>query len=174
VSADFTCTCGRQDRPRRGMCGNCYERWRRAQPAPLRRSLADRLWSRVEKTDTCWLWTGANWNGYGQIRADNRVRLVHRVSYELLVGPIPEGFQIDHLCRVHNCVNPAHLEAVTPRTNNLRGTSAAAVAARRTHCPQNHPYDNENTHINARGHRRCRACNREQKRQKAAALREAS
>jgi hypothetical protein len=125
---------------------------RRTQP------LSDRLWAKVNKTDTCWLWTGAKiHHGYGKIGIDKeRTELVHRVSYELLVGPIPDGLVIDHLCRVTACVNPAHLEAVTQAENVRRGRSGDHLVAR-THCPQGHPYDEVNTRI-YRGRRNCRAC----------------
>ena len=85
--------------------------------------LAERFWPKVRKTATCWLWTGSRNNmGYGKIKqADRRtMSLAHRVSYELLVGPIPEGMQLDHLCRVRHCVRPDHLEVVTNRENNMR------------------------------------------------------
>ncbi len=71
---------------------------------------------------------------------------VHRYVYELLVGPIPDGFDIDHLCRVRNCVNPEHLEAVTHRENMLRGDTLAAANAAKTHCPKGHALDGRDTH----------------------------
>ena len=92
--------------------------------------------------------------------------LVHRFVYERLVGKIPEGLQIDHLCRVRHCANPAHMEAVTQRENILRGMSPAAENARKTHCPQGHPYEGENLFTYNQGRfRRCRACDRERGRQ---------
>ena len=78
-------------------------------------TLYQRFWAKVNKTDTCWLWTASTLNGYGQIKAGGRfgkILLAHRVAYEMLVGPIPEGLQLDHLCRVTLCVNPKHLEPV--------------------------------------------------------------
>lgn len=118
----------------------------------------EQFWSRVHKTDTCWLWTGSHQgDGYGRFYAQRKMQSAHRYSYELHVGPIPAGLQIDHLCRVPGCVNPAHLEAVTPRENTLRGQGITAVQARRTHCPKGHPYDEENTRLNGRK-RFCRAC----------------
>lgn len=129
------------------------------------------LMDRVQVTDDgCWLWTGyVDRDGYGR---QNEGRLAHRLMYEALVGPIPEGLTIDHLCRVRHCVNPAHLEPVTLRENVLRGYGLGGNQARRTHCPQGHPYDEENTY-KAPGSRRryCRACQRtraEQKRKVAA------
>lgn len=76
----------------------------------------DRFWSKVNKTETCWLWTGTvQRSGYGYFTLDRRERRAHRVAYELLVGEIPEGHGLHHHCEVKLCVNPAHLEPVTPR-----------------------------------------------------------
>jgi hypothetical protein len=84
--------------------------------------LTDRFWSKVDKLDDgCWLWTGAcNSTGYGQWGVNGRSRSVHRVAYEALVGPIPDGLTIDHLCRVRPCCNPEHLEPVTIAENTAR------------------------------------------------------
>ena len=107
----------------------------------------------------CWIWNGnMGPNGYGLFRWDRTTMIVaHRAAYLLLVGPIPQGFQIDHLCRNHSCCNPKHMEPVTPRTNVLRGDTLAAANLAKTHCPQGHPYDRENTkyYLN---HRSCRIC----------------
>lgn len=105
--------------------------------------VADRFWSKVHKTDTCWLWTGyqSAGTGYGRIQA-HRIRTslpAHRVAYELMVGPVPAGAELDHLCGVRHCVNPHHLEAVSHHENVLRGNGIAARNARKTHCPQGHP-----------------------------------
>lgn len=110
----------------------------------------------------CWEWSAHRQsNGYGKIREagqGSKKLFVHRVSYEMFVGPIPAGFQIDHLCRVRHCLNPAHLEAVTPRVNTLRGETITAVNAAKTHCPQGHEYTPENTYMAADGKRSCRGC----------------
>jgi hypothetical protein len=117
----------------------------------------------------CWLWAGATmWNGYGQatpLRSDppGTTTLVHRRAYEILVGPIPDGMTLDHLCRVRECVNPDHMEPVTMRDNMLRGRSPAAYHARATHCPKGHPYFGANLYQRPNGSRGCRACLREQK-----------
>jgi hypothetical protein len=87
-------------------------------------------------------------------------RRAHRVAYELAVGPIPPGLQVDHLCRVRDCVNPAHLDPVTKRENNLRSKSPFAEAARATHCANSHPFSPENL-ANEPGRRCCKTCKAE-------------
>ena len=126
-----------------------------------RTPLFDRLISRVEFTDSCWLFTGPiDRNRYGRIReggSQGRQLFAHRVAYELLIGPIPKGLQLDHLCRIRHCVNPSHLEPVSCRLNLLRGDTFNARNAKKTHCPKGHPYDLFNTWL-YRGSRHCRAC----------------
>lgn len=121
---------------------------------------ARRFWAKVERTPTCWLWTGANdgRHGYGHVWFGGRYQAAHRVSYQLEVGSIPEGLVLDHLCRNPPCVRPDHLEAVTPRTNTLRGVGGAAEKAQRTHCPAGHPYDTANTYRDKANRRYCRTC----------------
>lgn len=125
----------------------------------------NRFWSKVTFTSTCWLWTASKKpGGYGQFKASGSVRAspvyVHRYAYEFCFGPIPEGLQIDHLCHVRHCVNPDHLEAVTQQENIIR------AAARITHCPQGHPYNDINTY--RLGNRRfCRECHRASNRRQA-------
>lgn len=126
------------------------------------------FWSRVEKTETCWLWKGGVTSaGYGLTTVAPRV-LAHRFAYEHQVGPIPEGLQLDHLCRVRLCVRPDHLEPVDNRTNSLRGTSRSAINARAESCPTGHPYDLINTYFNKKGQRFCRTCAREWARERGA------
>lgn len=110
----------------------------------------------------CWLWQGAqNGNGYAQVQLTGQRFLVHRVSYVWLVGqPIPEGLQLDHLCRVRHCLNPDHLEPVTPSVNSLR---ADLANRRRTHCPSGHEYTPDNVKLvrfATTTRRYCRACRR--------------
>lgn len=139
-----------------------------AQPQPVE----VRFWRYVDKSDPngCWVWTGTLLaNGYGHISVGARPRLVHRVSYEMHVGPIPDGLQIDHLCRNRRCVNPAHLEAVTARVNTLRAHSITAANSRKIHCPHGHPYSPENTVVSC-GRRLCRICRTAQKRAQNARL----
>jgi len=121
--------------------------------------LAVRVWKRITKTDTCWLWAEPLRAGYGMIKNEGgRPVGAHRVVYELLVGPIPDGLHLDHLCRVRNCVNPTHLEPVTRRENILRGESFAAANRAKTHCPQGHEYNGMNTRVSQSGKRHCRPC----------------
>ena len=126
-------------------------------------ALADRFWAKVEKTDACWLWRGATGrSGYGNFRGrDGRMEIAHRVAYELSVGPIPTGLTLDHLCRVRQCVNPAHLEPVSGVENTRRGGNAA-----KTHCIHGHEFSPENTHHGRQ--RTCRTCLRERARRRRA------
>lgn len=125
-----------------------------------------RFWLKVHKTETCWLWTDEpGRNGYGYLRVGNRFRTAHRYAYELLVGPISEGLELDHLCRVPLCCNPAHLEPVTHAENIRRGVAAERKRAK-THCQRGHPYDEANTYWHRKPdgtirQRTCRTCNRE-------------
>jgi hypothetical protein len=113
----------------------------------------------VDKSGECWLWTASQrGNGYGQFTVNGKGVSAHRFAYELMIGPIPEGLDLDHLCRARACVNPAHLEPVTNAENILRGTCPPAINARKTHCPRGHEYTPENTYVNPAGGRECRAC----------------
>jgi hypothetical protein len=130
-------------------------------PGNRRVPVADRFWPNVDQTADCWLWRGAvGYDGYGRTSDLQRRMMAHRVAYEMLVGPIPAGLVLDHLCRVRHCVNPAHLEPVTQRENIRRGAGLAARNASKTHCPRNHPYDEANTAYR-QGYRHCRACERD-------------
>jgi hypothetical protein len=116
---------------------------------------SERFWEKVEKSDGCWLWTAQiGSNGYGRFssRSDGP-RLAHRVAYELVIGEIPAGLVIDHLCRNRACVNPHHMEPVTIGENVRRGEPAV-----KTHCKQGHERNDTNSYVNAKGHRICRPC----------------
>ncbi len=151
-------------RPAKGWCEAHYTRWRRHGDPLLGgqdRIVNDdtrRFWTKVNKTDTCWLWTAATAHGYGRFFFGGRLTPAHRVAYEMLVGPIPDGLHLDHLCRTPACVNPAHLEPVTQRENTLRGEAPPAIHAAVTHCPSGHPYDQANTYRDRNGWRQCRTC----------------
>ena len=130
---------------------------------PKLQPLAERFWEKVDRrgSDECWPWLASlDAYGYGQIYGgplSPTNRKAHQVAYEINVGPIPSGLELDHTCRNPACVNPAHLEPVTHRENGLRGVGVGARNARKNHCPKGHPYDLVNTAFNKRG-RRCRTC----------------
>lgn len=116
------------------------------------------FWSHVHEDEAgCWQFDGVMIRG-GYRRFARKS--AHRQAYEMVVGPIPDGLDLDHLCRVHGCVNPAHLEPVTNRENVLRGTGVTAEQARQTHCKNGHPLEGANLlpHALRRGHRNCRVC----------------
>ena len=130
-------------------------------------SIEERFHTKYVKTmDGCWEWTGPTYGGYGRLAVGHAYERAHRVSYALAIGPIPDGLEIDHLCRNRACVNPDHLEAVEHRENVLRGEGPAARHAVQTECHRGHPFDAANTYMRPdhRG-RECRACGRERVRQ---------
>lgn len=125
--------------------------------APKGSPVADRLrfHSAVDPVTGCWIWQAARVvSGYGRFTVGGLTRATHRVSYETFVGPIPEGLQLDHLCRTPACINPEHLEPVTNLENRRR---SPLVCENRTHCPRGHEYAAGNTY-NACGRRFCRLC----------------
>jgi len=127
----------------------------------------DRFWSKVDKSGLvpdarpdlgpCWLWTASRSGGYGRFSIGDGKVQAHRFAYELLVGEIPDGLDLDHLCRVRHCVNPTHLEPVTRRVNTLRGLTIPAAHVAKTHCPQGHEYSEANLYREG-NRRRCRVC----------------
>lgn len=125
---------------------------------------AERFWQKVDKSGECWLWRGSARQGYGQINFRGIPMPAHRFAYELLVGPIPDGLVIDHLCRNPPCVNPAHMEPVTNEENLRRGERRNQFSDV-THCAKGHAYDVANT-WHGRNGRQCRTCNRERARQR--------
>lgn len=137
---------------------------RKPQPIDLTTVDIKKVNARIAKTPKgCWEWTGRKTGeGYGLVsRGRSRTALLaHRVVYTMHRGPIPAGLLLDHLCRNHSCVNPAHLEPVTHRENDLRGYGASGLHARQTHCVNGHPFDENNTYISPKGWRRCRTCAR--------------
>lgn len=126
-----------------------------------RPTLAQRILRGSEVRDGCWRWTGTIHElGYGRMSVGNRLRYAHVVSYELFVGTVPEGMELDHKCRNRDCVNPAHLEPVTHQENIRRG-AAGALRIFVTHCPRGHLYAGENVYFYpGRNARQCRECRR--------------
>ena len=148
----------------------------------LGQAFASRFWVKINKSGPppaarpdlgpCWVWLGEQLkNGYGRVRRYSRNAegqtnfTAHRVAYELAIGPIPKGLEPDHLCRVRNCANPAHLELVTHKINCLRGVSFAAQHARQTHCVNGHEFTPENTarvtNPKRDAWRKCKTCHRD-------------
>lgn len=129
---------------------------------PINASESARFWPKVRITEQCWLWVGAkDSNGYGRFTRQFAKRLgyptpdyAHRISYTNLVGQVPSGMELDHLCRNPGCLNPAHLEAVTHSVNILRATSRE----NKTHCKRGHAYTEENTRRDKAGRKICRVC----------------
>ena len=131
-------------------------------------SLLDRFETKYmpEPNTGCWLWmAGIDSDGYGQMRVDRGDGAIplkaYRIAFNLFRGPVPQGKELDHLCRTPLCVNPAHLEPVTHRENILRGLkNRASINFRKTHCLNGHPFDVENTYIWRNRKRACKTCSR--------------
>ena len=143
------------------------------------RPVLDRFWEKIRlgDPDACWNWLVAvDQHGYGKIRIGGRRATggrdvkAHQFSYEIKYGPVPEGLEIDHLCRNPRCVNPVHLEAVTHGENMRRGMSISGRNFRKTHCSRGHAFDEGNTQIKidnrGRTHRSCKTCHREGQRRR--------
>jgi hypothetical protein len=154
----------------RGWCEMHYDRWRKhgdplktLTPTRVRGTAEERFWAKVDAEGDCWEWTGStNEKGYGVFKPSPQRGNVrsHRFAWEILVGPIPEGLELDHRCQNRRCCNTAHLEPVTHAVNSQRSSAGAACkrrAAKITHCPKNHPYSGDNL-IVRRGSRECREC----------------
>lgn len=144
------CGCGRNVKRSRGILAQYCKGHH------VRRPLQQRFWEKVNKDGPvpehrpdlgpCWVWTGAHDKyGYGGIGIDNQRRAkAHRIGYEIQVGPIPDGLELDHLCRTPACVRGSHLEPVTHRENVLRGNAPSAITHRTRICKRGHPFEGDN------------------------------
>lgn len=147
-----------------------YRNFRKAYQQELRRirekNYIRRFWGFVDKGEEnkCWEWTSVKTNGYGRFRYQGKMVRAHRYIYEQLIGAIPSGKTLDHLCRNPSCVNPKHLEPVSIKINTLRGNSPPAKNARKTHCKWGHEFSGKNLYIPPSGNSRyCRTCLRNRK-----------
>lgn len=159
-------TCLLCERPRKHgrYCNPCYSHVARGQFS--RKTPLERFWEKVDKDGPiptfrpelgpCWVWRGSLSNGYGHLNALGRYWTAHRFAVSMLVAPVPDGMDVDHLCRVPRCVRIDHLEVVTRAVNAQRGAGGLLV----TECPQGHPYDEANTYWSKRRSRMCRTCHR--------------
>lgn len=131
----------------------------------LKNQITDAL-DRFLITETCWLWVDSkDMDGYGRFWFEKKWYRAHRLVFKLVRGyELPSDLEPDHLCRVRHCVNPSHIEPVTVKVNLLRGDTAAAHNAAKTHCLRGHPFTEENTLIkklqNGGSGRSCRTCHR--------------
>lgn len=160
----------------RNLCQMHYQRFlrhgdpmvtlRRRERPTMKLDPAVRFWRRVDRGDdrACWLWRGPrSKTGYGSFWGDDGPQRVHVFAYELLVGPVPDGLELDHTCRNRQCVNPAHLEPVT-HAENMARRAPFHPGHKVTHCPQGHEYTPENLIPNRRS-RECKECGRERSRE---------
>jgi len=142
---------------------------------------SENFWAKVDKSGDCWLWTAAKTrDGYGKFNVGRKQVLAHRATYTMLVGEIPDGLEMDHLCRTRHCVNPTHLEAVTTTQNNLRIPRELAADGRflppwvhsgkdvTGYCRNGHEYTESNTYTYKDGRTDCRTCQRANKAKAAA------
>ena len=157
----------------RGWCTKHYQRWAKHDDPSMDTlgrdlSVEDRFWLKVDKNGPtpelrpelgpCWVWTRGKSDGYGMFWINGKQRQAHAVAHEWERGPIPGGFERDHLCRNRACCRPSHLQVVTHAVNTERGVSPHGLNTKKTYCPQGHEYNEENTRVNNQGKRVCKIC----------------
>lgn len=159
----------------RGLCRLHYDRLWWANGKHLEHellTLEDRFWAKVQKTKTCWLWTGSTYkSGHGQIWNGKKLERAHRVSWRLKHGKIPKGMKVCHHCDVPGCVRPSHLFLGTQKDNMEDAARKGRIRNQntgKTHCARGHKFDKLNTYVLPNGHRQCRKCRnrRQQKRRR--------
>lgn len=161
-------------------CGNAYRckgycnihyrmamRYGTPTPAHRNQTEADRFWAKVDKSGTCWIWTGnTNADGYGKFWHDGESGYAHRWSYEKHYRPLRAGETVDHLCRQTSCVNPDHLDAVSVMENSRRALFGTAVRGQKTTtCLRGHPKEPWNVYIHG-NHYHCKECRRTEARER--------
>lgn len=165
-----TCTAPDCREPHRAR-GYCHKHWRRFRKTgstadPKKPTAEQRFWAKVDAEGDCWEWLGARWHGYGRftLGKDSGLSAIkvaaHRWAYEYLIGPIPDGLELDHLCMNPPCVNPDHLEPV-PHIVNIERSRGRFRNLSKTQCPKGHLYSGENLIVHASGGRVCRECARD-------------
>jgi hypothetical protein len=161
-SAGLTCAeCGQHFEPSRKRKRQQTYCSRRCSGMAIRVPVEIRLQAKsiLDPMSGCLLWTGClNASGYGTIGIEGKSKLAHVVAFRTSGGTIPDGYQIDHLCRTRACIDPAHMEPVTPRENWRRGQSVGARAIRTGGCGRGHLFDEGNTYIEKGGSRKCITC----------------
>lgn len=160
----------------RGWCYNHYMQWFRTGHARLMPTFEQRFWAHVDKTETCWLWTGSLFpTGYGQIKVDGKTSLAHRISWSLVTGAMPDG-PLHHSCGIKRCVNPDHLHLHDRKSHAAehKRLGNASGHGHETHCPAGHAYDETNTYRDRKGSRHCKRCTRDRQRDRHQSRRQAN
>lgn len=152
----------------RGWCKLHYYRWNRnGDPLATKRpeldlSIDERFWSRLMESESgCWEWQEyVDEKGYGRFWDGARTIRAHQYAFAALVGDVPDGLELDHLCKNRRCANPYHLDPVTHEVNMARSDNIMLAFSDQTHCLRGHEFTTDNTYVKADGGRQCRDCSR--------------